>query len=293
MSSALLLLAALAFSDADAERTLEEVRAFVTDCTPRDAGTPEGRRAADWIAARASALGVPTVTDVFSAPAPGGVRSFANVYVRFTRSVTAPWTVLVSHFDTKPGTDCPGANDGASTTALLLSLCRVIRDDRAFKGNVLLVWTDAEECRGAHYTETDGLQGSRRAAAELKRRGLSVAAVYVLDMLGDGDLGITLPANVAPELIPAVRQAAALAGLPAELLKETRLHVRDDHVPFLEAGFPAAVLIDFSYGTEPGLNDLWHTPRDTPERLSAASLKQSGALAAELLNLSVSADRPR
>ncbi len=46
-------------------------------------------------------------------------------------------------------------------------------------------------------------------------------------------------------------------------MKSIADHVKDDHVPFLEKGYKAIDLIDFSYG--PG-NSLWHTPDDTIDK---------------------------
>lgn len=50
--------------------------------------------------------------------------------------------------------------------------------------------------------------------------------------------------------------------------------VLDDHVPFLDRGVPALDLIDFQYGSAPGLNDYWHTP----DKLSPDSLALSARL---------------
>ena len=60
--------------------------------------------------------------------------------------------------------------------------------------------------------------------------------------------------------------------------------VKDDHSPFLDAGFPSICLIDFDFGSAPGLNDWWHTPNDTIDKISAESLLVSGRLTAEILN---------
>ena len=56
----------------------------------------------------------------------------------------------------------------------------------------------------------------------------------------------------------------------------------DDHVAFLERGFKAIDLIDFEYG--PG-NSYWHTPDDTMDHVSEASLLRAGRLVTELLNI--------
>jgi Zn-dependent M28 family amino/carboxypeptidase len=60
--------------------------------------------------------------------------------------------------------------------------------------------------------------------------------------------------------------------------------IGDDHVPFLEAGMPAVDIIDFHYGTKPGRNDLWHTPADTMEQISAESLGIVGRVTMRVVN---------
>ena len=54
----------------------------------------------------------------------------------------------------------------------------------------------------------------------------------------------------------------------------------DDHVPLLDAGLPTANVVDFNYG--PG-NSYWHTPEDTPDRVSAGTLEMVGEVVAELI----------
>ena len=58
--------------------------------------------------------------------------------------------------------------------------------------------------------------------------------------------------------------------------------VTDDHVPFLDKGFRAIDLIDFSYGPN---NSYWHTDKDTMENVSEASLLASGKVVVEMLNI--------
>jgi len=211
-------------------------------------------------------------------------RTFTNLYAAFERTRDAPWVVLVSHYDTKPGVACPGANDGASTTGLLVALAAALAERGCDgKANVLVVWLDGEECITS-YGENDGLWGSKRAAAEIARRGMNVRAAVCLDMLGDRDLAITIPSNGSPKLMKIAKVAAQRTGVDVTLVDKS---VRDDHVPFAEAGFAAIDLIDFEYGSAPGKNDWWHTPEDTPDKLSRASLLKSGRLVAELVNILV------
>jgi len=287
MFGALILSAALVFTESDADFALQCASNLVARCTPRDAGTISGHLAANWILDTASMSGVDVRRDRFKAPAAVGARtvdrSFTNLYSMFRRNPTAPWVVFVSHYDTKPGVNCPGANDGASTTGLLIALSAAI-GERGYDGgaNVMMVWLDGEECQGAHFGENNGLWGSRRAAAEFVRRGLDVRAVVCLDMLGDARLDVMVPSNGSAELRKRVSEAAAKVGVPCACVADA---VIDDHVPFVEAGYPAVDLIDFCYGSRPGLNDWWHTPQDTVDKLSRDSLLKAGRLATELVNV--------
>lgn len=291
MLGSVLLASALVFTPADATNAYEAAAGLVSNCTPRDAGTIRGRLAANWILDRVSRCGVDASLDKFRAATPAGERDFANVVVEFPgTNPGAPWIVFMSHFDTAPniGKGFEGANDGASTSGLLIALAAAIRraGPEALKAPVALVWMDGEEHQIA-YTDRDGFQGSKRMAAEFKRRGRKVRAAVCLDMLGDRDLHVSIPSNSTPALSRlALLAASREAGLADRVSPmENNLAVLDDHVAFLEAGFPAIDLIDFHYGSAPGLNDYWHTSADTLDKLSIDSLSLSGRLAVSLLSL--------
>jgi Zn-dependent M28 family amino/carboxypeptidase len=261
----------------------------VTNCTPRDAGTPAGRRAADWICAAARQAGAAARVDSFVALSRASLVSFANVVAEFPGSdPAAPWIVLISHFDTMPGigNGFQGANDGASTTGLLLAFTRSLSRAGQLKENVMLAWTDAEECR-VSYGRHDGFQGSRRLVEQFAAKRRAVKAAICLDMLGDRSLHITVPGNGTPALRKYAVKAAEKAGVPQMLSLRDAMVVGDDHGPFLKAGCPVICLIDFDYGTLPGLNNYWHTPLDTIDKISADSLYVAGRITAELVNLLV------
>lgn len=276
-----LLAAALAFTPADAHLAYETAGRLVARHTPRDAGTVRGSVAAHFILDAANSTGIDARLDRFTAKTPRGTRTLVNVEGVYRSDPDAPWIVLVSHYDTKPGVDCPGANDGASTTGLLVAIANALYDRRPGGYNVLLVWTDGEECESS-YAGEDGLHGSRRAAARLAERELDVRAVVCLDMLGDRDLNVTIPRNATAHLRKAVLRQAKAVGL-ADAVKAGGEAVWDDHVPFLDAGFPAVDIIDFDYGGDPGENLWWHTPEDTMDKISEESLLAAGRLVASLL----------
>ncbi len=274
----------------DGSNALAEVRALVA-LGPRDAGTPGARAAAGHILERLKVLGVEAALDAFVDETPAGTATFWNVMATLpaapgARPGPAPWIFLGSHFDTKSGLGpgFQGANDSGSSTGLLLELARVLREAGPLPVCIGLMFFDGEECLQA-YSDRDGLHGSRRAARALRlnRPPGGVTAVLIFDMVGDRDLTVTLPRNGTPELLTRVFAAASEEGVRDRfaLLGGGLL---DDHVPFLDAGFPAAVLIDFQFGSARGLNDYWHTPGDTLDRLSAGSLGLVGRVVIRALN---------
>lgn len=277
----LFLAASLTFSDANARTAYVSATTLVSNYTPRDAGTPRGRMAASYIANAAIANGANARIDYFDAATPQGMRTFANVVAEWSVCATGDWVVVVSHYDTKPFTNCPGANDGASTSGLLIGLAQALSYAPVRPGNVMLMWLDGEECMFS-YGAIDGLWGSKRAAATLRNSRRNVRAVICVDMLGDANLNISLPRNTTPELRRVALESAKRTG-HAKVVEEIRELVKDDHLPFLDAGYKAIDLIDFEYGSAPGLNDYWHTSKDTIDKISSASLQTSGEILCDMI----------
>ena len=256
---------------------------------PRDAGTPGGERAARWLAAELQRTGLVTDIDTFTNDTPSGPLTCHNVLGKLssphdtTRGNDHDWIVMLSHFDTKTGisTNFIGANDGASSSGLLLELARALHDTPLRQCNILFGFLDGEECR-VQYGPHDGFHGSRRLAAQFAAEKRHVRAVILLDMIGDRDLSVTLPSNGTPQLTLLTLEAAKTVGVRGKFqLADGR--ILDDHQAFLDAGFPAVDLIDFLFGSAPGLNDYWHTPEDTLDKISNASLTEVGQVVAEML----------
>lgn len=273
----------LSFSPAQATNALAHVSAFVAECTPRDAGTPEAERAAVWLHARLSAKGVDAAIDRFSEPTPRGTQTFVNVLATI-RGTGDDWILLLSHFDTMSGIGkgFQGANDGGSSTGLLLELATSGIPQNALKHNILCAFLDGEECLFG-YSDRDGFHGSRHLAKAMKREGRKIKAVLLMDMVGDRDLKITVPRNSTPALRVLALDAAEAIG-HRDKIGLFDGYVYDDHQAFFDLGWPAVDLIDFSYGSSPGDNDFWHTPKDTLDKLSADSLHVTGQIVLEMVN---------
>lgn len=283
----------LTFTAAQATNALAHVSAFVAECTPRDAGTPEAERAAAWLHSRLCAKGVGASIDRFAEPTPRGTQTFANVLATI-QGTGDEWILLLSHFDTMNGIGkgFQGANDGGSSTGLLLELATAGLPRNALKHNILCAFLDGEECLYG-YSDRDGFHGSKHLAKAMKREGRKIKAVILMDMVGDRDLKITIPRNSTPDLRVLALEAAEATG-NRDKIGLFDGFIYDDHSAFFDLGFPAVDLIDFSYGSRPGENDFWHTPKDTLDKLSADSLLVTGQIVLEMLNrLESNAVRPK
>ena len=188
------------------------------------------------------------------------------------RSDAAPQIILGAHYDTRFFADndpnlalrsepMPGANDGASGVAVLLGLARSLPADGV---PVWLVFFDSED--NGRIDGWDWILGSR---AFVKQNPVTPRAVVVVDMVGDADLNLYLEQNSNVAIRNEIWSVAAQLGYGKQFIATPKFSMEDDHTPFLEAGIPAVDIIDFDY-------PYWHTTQDTPDKLSAESLKAVG-----------------
>lgn len=274
-----------ALSAVSGDRALRNATDFA-ELGPKLPGTPESAVAADWLLSRLAEAGVSAEPIPFTEATPSGTVAFRNVIATIPPAPgsvpagKAPRLLLVAaHYDTKSGIPgFLGANDSASGIAVLLELARVWTAHPLPGTEIRLACLDGEEC-AIQYGPHDGLHGSRRWAADLEAAGdlPRIRAFILLDMVGDADLTLTLPRNCNPALLTLAFDAAHAEGVRRSLSLFPG-PVLDDHVPFHDRGVPALDLIDFQYGSAPGLNDYWHTPLDTPDKLSADSLALASRL---------------
>jgi hypothetical protein len=248
----------------DGDRAFADLRAQVA-LGPRPSGSAANRRLARMLVARLERAGVERV---------GVQRPVANV-VGTIPGRGAGSIVLGAHYDTKDLPGFIGANDGASGVAVVLELARTL--PRPLPGpSVAIALFDREEARGERDFEADGLRGSRQyvAAATAGRQGAppadAIAAMVLLDMVGDCDLALPREGNSDPGLYDELA-----VGDPG-LFDGTAAAIADDHVPFLEAGIPAVDVIDFRFGDGAPPGDLWHTSGDDLDAVCPASLDAVG-----------------
>ena len=227
--------------------------------------------------------------DAFTANTPIGSVALRNFIVRFPGKKEGA-IVLSTHYETNyplKNINFVGANDGASTTGLLLTIADQLRSEVARKKlldgySVWLVFFDGEEAFQT-WSASDSTYGSRHLAAKWGRDGtLSKIKAFILaDMIGDKDLDIQRESRSTGWLVDLVRQAAHKFGYDRYFF-QTEEAVDDDHLAFAQRGVPSIDVIDLDYGPN---NAYHHTAQDTMDKISARSLTIDGDVFLETIRL--------
>ena len=194
--------------------------------------------------------------------------------------------VIASHYDTNwPLRDINyvGANDGASSSALLLEIANQLRGKKNDGYSIWLLWDDAEESMRLPWYDPESLYGVRHLAQKWQDDGTlkKMKAFLLEDMVGDADLNIEHVMEATPALENLIYQAATNVGYQSHFFTR-EMSVEDDYKPFLDRGVPSADLIDFNYGYN---NVFWHTAQDTVDKLSPKSLAIVGTVTLETVRL--------
>ncbi len=227
--------------------------------------------------------GVEVEQDKFIAQTPLGEFPINNIIAKFPGGKDGI-IVVAGHYDTNYPLPKAyvGANDGGSSTALLLALADQLRGKERDGYSVWLVWTDGEEAF-VNWTATDSLYGTKHLAQKWQQDGTAkkVKAFILVDMIGDADLDIQKETNSTPWLSDLVYQAAKNLGYQSHFY-EFPAAIEDDHLPLLKVGVPAVDIIDLDYGYN---NVYHHTVQDTLDKLSPQSLAITGDVVLETIRL--------
>ena len=255
------------------ESALGHVQALV-ELGPRPPASPGYEKALAYVEAEFSKIGWATVRQTFSRGTPKGPVTFTNLLARHA-SGAVDWkrsvpVVIGGHLDSKAISDFTfvGANDGGSSTGVILELARVLAGDPAQATKVEFVLFDGEEAMLPNITPTDGLYGSKHYAHEMSKRATWPALGIVVDLVGDSSHGFYYNSDASDSISAAVEKAAAESGFN---LRRAPGPILDDHVPLQGTGLPCLHLIgDF-------MNmPYWHQPGDTMEVIDAGALEKTG-----------------
>jgi glutaminyl-peptide cyclotransferase len=213
----------------------------------------------------------------FTEKTPRGEIVFVNLVARFpAQGRASPEFLLCSHYDTKffESVRFVGANDGGSSTGVLIELAKILARQPALATRVELVFFDGEEAY-EEFSETDGLYGSRYFAKQLGGSAKQFRGGILFDMVGDRSLRITLPLD-SPQHMAHDLFAAADALKLRDYFTYYDSDITDDHTPLNAIGIPTIDIIDFDFA-------WWHTADDTIDKLSAESMRVVGSVAAYYL----------
>ena len=260
-------------------RAFEDLKHLV-EFGPRPSGSPALVKAREWLIHELRDAGAEVEEDSFTASTPIGPIPMSNLIAKFPGSGRET-VVVAGHYDTKRFDDFRfvGANDGASSAALLVELARVLNGQKHAL-NYWLVFFDGEEAVRT-WSDTDSVYGSRHLVGKLSESGeLSrIKALVLVDMIGNAQLRIPRETNSTPWLTDLVFKTAQHLGY-SKYFVNSQDALADDHIPFINAGVSALDLIDFDYGPN---NSYWHTAQDTPDHCSPLSLTIVGRVVAASL----------
>jgi len=221
--------------------------------------------------------------DSFTATTPVGKFPIHNIIVKFPGKKDGI-IVIAGHYETNYPLpkEYVGANDGGSTTGLLLELANQFRGKPRDGYSVWLLWTDGEEAF-VKWSDKDSLYGTRHLAQKWQQDGTAkkIKAFILLDMIGDADLDIQRDTNSTPWLSDLVYQAATSLGYQSHFFQQS-FPIEDDHMPFAKIGVPVVDIIDLDYGYA---NAYHHTTQDTLDKLSPQSLAITGDVVLETIRL--------
>ena len=208
----------------------------------------------------------------------------SNIIARSVNASQSP-LILGAHYDTRPNATSDafvnqskailGANDGASGTAVLLELARVLPE--SVRPLVEFVFFDAED--SGELNGWEWIRGSTYYVSELSvSRKSSIHAMILLDMIGDTNLQIPKEGSSTDSLQNDVWNIADRLGYNETFLDRGGYSILDDHRPFLDAGIPALDLIQVPFPW------YWHTLEDTPDKCSSESLQIVGRVLESYIN---------
>lgn len=234
---------------------------------PRIPGSEAHLKAIDYIGRQLTAAG--WTVKIQTSPASWQT----NYNILAYRQNSVPQIVLASHYDSRIFADrdtdqrlriypVPGANDGGSSTAVLLELARVLPADSAT--NIGLLFFDLED--QGDILGYDWILGSRQF---FYMNSWRPRLLILLDMIGGHDQAIQPPENSDTQIYKLIQSQAVDLGYGSYFIDPSNYGIIDDHVPFLEAGVPSVDLIDI-------IDTFWHTTSDDLENVNQQSLQRMG-----------------
>jgi len=201
--------------------------------------------------------------------------------------------ILGAHYDsrakatkdsTNPDLPVPGANDGASGSAVLIELAEVLYSRiNNLSVQIWFLFFDAEDQGtdlGVGISGWDWIEGSTQFVLEIDNFYNSSKedfdAMILLDMVGGENLRFIneqySTSSLLDELFETGRQLGYTSAFPLDPIVAS---IKDDHVPFLDYEIPSADLI-IKFWNQPAEWPYHHTTDDDISHISNNSLEITG-----------------
>jgi glutaminyl-peptide cyclotransferase len=237
---------------------------------PRPAGSPAIAETQDYILAELKSYGCAADVDTFSSDTPAGRLPMKNILVKIPGD--RPGVILLgTHYDTKRLENFVGADDGGSSTGVMLELARSLCPQHGHYA-VWIAFFDGEEAVRPEWHDPDNCYGSRQMAARFANSGdlTKIRAFLLADIVGTRTPHFKRETYSTKALVDLVWGVAKKLGY-GNIFVEDSSAVEDDHQSFLKRHVPSVDVIDLDNG--PG-GDVyyWHTPQDALDKISPKTL---------------------
>ena len=246
---------------------------------PRPSGSQAIAQAQDYITSQLSSFGCTVDVDAFSTDSPAGQLAMKNIVVKIPGE--RPGIILLgTHYDTKRLDNFVGADDGGSSTGLMIEMARRMCEQRP-RYSIWIAFFDGEEAVNREWRDPDNRYGSRQMAAKMAASGdlKKVRAMILADLVGGKALGIHKEEYSTKWLEDLIWTTAKRLGY-GEVFLDQATPVDDDHLSFLQRDVPSADVIDLVNSA-----GYWHTPQDTLDKVSARSLGVVGHVILESVSV--------
>jgi len=252
----------------DGKRAFAHVAKLVS-FGPHPSGSPAIIQAQDYIQAELNSYGCKVETDSFSADTPAGRLPMKNILAKIPGE--KPGIILLgTHYDSKRLDNFVGADDGGSSTGVMLELGRLLCAQHG-RYNVWIAFFDGEEAVNFEWKDPDNRYGSRQMAARFSMSGdlSKIKAFLLADLVGGRTPHFKRDDTSTEWLNTFVWGVAAKLGYSNIFVEERGDIGGDDHFSFTQRKVSSVDVIDLDTR-----NDVpyWHTPQDTLDKISSKTL---------------------
>jgi glutaminyl-peptide cyclotransferase len=238
---------------------------------PRPAGSPALAQLQAYLESELKSYGCAVETDSFSADTPAGRLPMKNILAKIPGQ--QPGIILLgTHYDTKRIDNFVGADDAASSTAVMLEIARLLCAKQAHpvKYAVWIAFFDGEEAVNLQWKDPDNRYGSRQMAAKFANSGdlPKVKAFLLADLVGGKNPHFKRDGESTKWLKDLVWKTAAQLGYSEIFATDSTDFGGDDHYSFTERKVPSVDVMDLDFTDVP----YWHTTDDNLDKINPKTM---------------------